>query len=276
MKNEATPKTAQSRPAVAPAYKEKAKKKKKQLLYLRTAMLVVCSLILVVGLTLVILPLFRIKNIEVSGNSLYSAEEIIGFSGLFVGQESLQVNLQKVADTVDNADYIKEVRVQMSSPFTIRIQVVEETPLVTAHNGTYYTFDQNFNVLEESESPDAFASFLQVKLPEIAHIAVGEAICFADATMDMSYLFEMTALLCDTGLMPYVTLLDGTQKANTSFSLGENCRIEMGKAEALESKLSLAQEVLLQLGVKEGSIAVVNVSNPQKPTYRTEYPGEIL
>ena len=164
----------------------------------------------------------------------------------------------------------------MSSPFTVRIEVVEEPPLVVACNGRYYTFDKNFTVLEESASYEDFSDFLQVKLPEIAYIAVGESIAFADESVDTSYLLELSALLNQTGLLPYVTLLDGAQKDNVAFVIGEKCRIEMGKKDALDLKLALAQDVLLELGVDEGTFAIVNVSNPQKPTYRTQYVADGL
>lgn len=260
-----------SRPSTTYPHKEAMKKKKRVMMRLRVVMLAVCCMILVIGISLVVLPMFRVKNIEVVGNSHYSTEQIIEFSGLTVGQESLQVNLQNAANALDSAAYITEVHIRMSSPFTVRIEIVEEPPLVVACNGRYYTFDKNFTVLEESASYEDFSDFLQVKLPEIAHIAVGESIVFRDESVDTSYLLELSALLNQTGLLPYVTLLDGAQEHNVAFVLGEKCRIEMGKKDALALKLALAQDVLLELGVDEGTFAIVNVSNPQKPTYRTQY-----
>ncbi len=273
MKTKAPEKKAPAAPQsdAAPARREELKSRSRKLLYLRGLMLALCCIILVVGLLLVILPLFRIQTIEVKGNVLLSNEEVIALSGVEIGQETLQVNLKQVANRIDSSLYVSDVRVSMVTPFRLRIVVEEKKNIsVTTYNGSYYTFDESFVVLEETDDAESVSRFLKVKLPEIEEITVGSPIQFANAEADVTYCSEMVALLSSTGLAPYVTELDCEQKYDTSFVLGNSCRIEFGKADDISRKLQLAQRVLLEIGVEDGFFATVNVSNPQKPTYRTE------
>ena len=64
-----------SRPSTTYPHKEAMKKKKRVMMRLRAVMLAVCCMILISGVSLVVLPMFRVKNIEVVGI-------IGGYSGL--------------------------------------------------------------------------------------------------------------------------------------------------------------------------------------------------
>ena len=64
-------------------------------------------------------------------------------------------------------------------------------------------------------------------------------------------------------------------KYGISYLLQETCRVELGNVSQIDAKHSLALEILKEKNDPE-AYAVINVSNPQKPTYRMVGMSEVL
>ncbi len=240
--------------------------------WLTRGMLLLTVLITVLGLLLVILPLFRVQKITVTGDlNYYTADEIKAASGLVEGQEILSINRNAIYENIwKNTKYVDKVSVKIT-PFSVEIHVTE-TPNVmyTANNGRYVCFNRSFKVLEECQSADSYIEngFLQIRLPAVASVTVGKKIAFADADVDRSYITDLIDALSAGGRLGDVTLLDCRQKYRVSCVLSEACRIEFGKVDEMADKLTAAEEILARKGGLGSEFAVIDVSDLQKPTYR--------
>jgi len=237
---------------------------------LRGTILLVGSLILLLGMLLAILPMFKLQTIEVSGTEHYTEEQILEKAGITVGDEMLAIDLNKVRDSLlDHFEYIESVTVRSVFPSTVKIEIVEKSNVAYLwHEGEFYSFDSQFRVLEKSSDEGTFAGFTRVDLPETVSVNVGETIVFANPNIDMSYVFTLLEEMKTAELLPYVTLLDCEQKYENAIELNGNCRIEIGKVSDIPSKLELAQQILVNKGLAEGQCVVLNVSDMSKSTYR--------
>jgi hypothetical protein len=65
-----------------------------------------------------------------------------------------------------------------------------------------------------------------------------------------------------------VSAVDVSKKFNVSYVMDDYCRVELGKVGDMSLKLTLVEEILTRRGTVNGA-AVVNVSDLNKPTYRT-------
>lgn len=251
-------------------YRRKKRPDPRLLARLRAAMLIIGSMILLIGLLLVILPMFKVKNIEISGIQYYSEAQILETVGIKKGDEMLAINLTAVRDSLfEKFEHIDTVTVRSVFPSTVQIEIVEKTDVAyTLYDGRFYSFDSNFRVLDSSDTEEKFAIYARVTLPEIASLRVGENITFSNSEVDMSYIFMLLEEMREAELLPYVTLLDCEQKYSNAVELNGNCRIEVGKVSAIPSKLELAQEILVRKGLLEGQCVVLDVSDLQKSTYR--------
>lgn len=70
--------------------------------------------------------LFRCKTISVSGNALYSSEQVVTYSGLELGKNLLHINSSNAAQTiVSTLAYVDKATVKKKFPTGIEISVVE-------------------------------------------------------------------------------------------------------------------------------------------------------
>ena len=245
---------------------------------LRVSMLIAGCMIFILGLLLLLLPMLKVKSIEVEGNVYYNADVIIAAAGIEVGDElpaiDLNLALRKI---LDNCPYVERCTISPSL-FSIKITVVEkENIMKTMFQNQYITFGRDFSVLEiVDEGEAALSPFLYVNLPSIASVTVGKTISFADNDLDTGYITALWNALEVAELFEDVTAVDVSERFSLSFVLDEQYRVELGKIGNIDVKFAALKEILEEKGKQNQECAVVDVSDVQKPTYRPVDKSELL
>ncbi len=263
------------------AYRTRREKNAVLLRLITCAIVVVTAIVTVLGLLLLILPAFRLKSIEIEGNTLYSDEKIIETTGLQVGQETLTVDRKAIRESIwkmDEAGYIDAISITVT-PTSIKITLTEkQTIMYTEYQGRYVCLDRSFRVLNESANTAEYIenNFLRVKLPTIASLKVGERVTFAKEDIELSYVTELVDALQREGTLSSVTSFDFSQKYSVSYIIDGTCRVEVGRVGNLESKLATVAEILSRKGGVGALPAVVDVTDLQKPTYRVLASSDLL
>lgn len=272
-----TAKSSQTIPTNRPPHAGERCPNQAVLALMRAVMLVLCGLIVLAGTLLLVLPMFRVKNIEVEGNSYYTAEQIIAPSMIEVGDEILTLDIDSAYDQIfEQCAYVSSVKV-VRYPFKVKIVIKErENVTVTEHNGKYYTLSDRFLVLEESDTAEAFSAFPEVILPEIAHLSVGETVEFENGETDLTYLFDLMQSLKQSGKFDDVVSIDCAKKFGVSYVRGDRFRVELGAVSDIETKLELVDLILARKVGDDATCAVVNVSDLKKPTFRAVGTPELL
>ncbi len=263
----ATPQKKRVAPtAPSPAARRKRGPNPTLLRVLRGGMLFCGSLIFVLGTLLMLLPLFKIKAVPVSGNRYYSTDEIIAAAGVTLGAELFASNMNDAKQGIlDECLYIEKVTVS-SRPTSIRIEVTEyQNVRYTKFNDVYFSFDENFRVLEKRNSP--FEEFPYMELPLVKSLSMGGIIKFEDADLDLSYIKTLTKALEEKGLMASVSSMDVSDRFHLSYTLNGKCRVELGDMTALETKIELAEQAIAANGGSDKN-GTVDVSDAKKATYR--------
>lgn len=272
-----TAKSSQTIPTNRPPHAGERCPNQAVLALMRAVMLVLCGLIVLAGTLLLVLPMFRVKNIEVEGNSYYTAEQIIEGSSIKIGDEMLVLDSNAVIDSIyDQCYYISGAKV-VRYPFKVKIIVKErENVTFTEHNGKYYTLSDRFLVLEESDTAEAFSAFPEVILPEIAQLSVGKIVEFENGETDLTYLFDLMQSLKQSGKFDDVVSIDCAKKFGVSYVRGDRFRVELGAVSDMETKLELVDLILARKASDDAAFAVVNVSDLKKPTFRAVGTPELL
>ena len=244
---------------------------------LRGAMLIIGTLIVVMGLLLIILPMFRVKEIKVEGAKYHTEQQIIEASGIQVGDEMLAIDKNSANAKIWEACYqVKGIAIKRSFS-TVKIVVTEyEDTMYTSFGGKYYAVGRDLTVLAASNRAEDFAGLLYAELPAIAGIAVGQPILFANQETDLGYINELVETLKAGGVMEAVSSIDVSKKYSVSYMMENGCCVELGRVGDMAVKLTLINEILS----REASVgeygAVVDVANVQKPTFRTLSAGDVL
>ena len=236
---------------------------------LRAGMVLFGGMALFLGLLLIVLPLFRVKEVRVKGNKYYSTEQILAGAQIEIGKEILAVDIDRAMQGVINAcPFMEEISIKSDSPSSICI-TVKETPNVMymAFNGKYVAFDSSFHVLGESTDPTAYAPFLKVKLPAISGLAVGGEIYFADPEMNMDYVQTLLSKLEEEDILRRVTSIDFSQKFQVSYVIRDTCKIKIGKVDRLDIKLQLVDEIIAKSS-EDDEYVMIDVSSTEKSTRR--------
>ena len=241
---------------------------------LRGLMLILAGAIALIGLLLIVLPMFRIQYIEVEGNSYYSDDEIRAASGIKIGEELFAIDMEAVKTGIWKLDYVDSFKV-VRSLNAVRIVIEErKNVMYTEFNGKYFSIDREMRVLEESDEP--FSSFLPVILPTIASLRVGDRLVFEDESIDLTYLTNLLDILNELGTIASVTSMDVSKKYSVSYVLSESCRIELGSVSRMDGKLTMIDAILERKGGATAALSVIDVTDLQKPTYRVLSSSEML
>lgn len=244
---------------------------------LRITMLSVIGVILLLGTMLLVLPMFRVKTVVVEGNSRHTQEEIVAAAEITEGCEILTLDKNDIGKKIFEAcEYVSAVKLVRYFS-TVKIVVTEaENVSYTGSNGLYYAFDRDFRVLSVSENESDFEGFCKMELPAVASVCIGEPLRFQNEALDLGYIGTLWKALDEKGIYNSVTEIDAAKKYSVAYIVGDGCRVELGKVDDMDMKLSLVDEILSRKGETDRAGAVINVSDLQKPTYRVIGDSEVL
>ena len=242
----------------------------------RGVMVGLCGMIAVVAALLLILPAFKVKDIDVVGvdNLVTTTEdEIIAASGIQIGTEIVGTNWKIAANNIEKQCLVKvDLEIQ---PFKVIIRVKEKQELRMQYGDYWVSLDENFHVLNITQDEEELAGLLQVKLPNISSIKMNEPLKFTNEETDLEYVKNTLEFLENSGMMDRVDLLDASEKFNVSCTLDGTYRVVLGKIGDLERKLQVANEIISLKNGKD-SYAVIDVSDAEKSIYRPIQQSELL
>lgn len=140
--------------------------------------------VLIIALVLSLTVLFRTEQIVVSGNEIYTAEEIIEVSGLSRGQNIFTANKSAAAERIEKAcPYIEKADVYFVVPDAIKIDVKMATPsyMVESQTGLLVVSDMG-KVLEFAATDDE-AAIPVVEGASVAPKSPGEYLEYSSDTV---------------------------------------------------------------------------------------------
>ena len=123
--------------------------------FVRTLVISLVSGLLVV---LSLMAFLRVRDVSVVGNSLYSSAEIQEATGVSEGSALLLVNKTAVASRIKaQLPYIDDVRVGVSLPDTVKVEVVElqTAYAVAADDGSYWLINSGGRLVEQITAKEA-------------------------------------------------------------------------------------------------------------------------
>lgn len=138
----------------------------------------VLSLLAGVLLVLTLMAFLRVRDVSVVGNSLYSVNEIREAAGVSEGSALLLVNKTAVAGRIKaQLPYIDDVRVGISMPDTVKVEVVELESVyaVAADDGSYWLINSGGRLVEQITAKEA-SEYLTITGVRIENAVAGETL----------------------------------------------------------------------------------------------------
>jgi len=239
---------------------EKVSKKNKKVKSYRKLASILTFVIIVVAIIFAMSVFFKVSNITVEGNALYTDEEIISASGIDEGDTLFFVNRGEAASKIfAKLPYVSQVTVVRGLPNRVVIQVTESQAMAYIMiENTAWTLDQNCKVLESASIAEV-ATLIKVDGIELFAPTIGEiaSTVAADANK-ITYLSDILYQIKNRNMEDMVTYINMETITNPEFSYMGRFTVKLGGNDNTEYKFGLLEAAVAQL--KDGDSGTFDLS----------------
>jgi len=223
--------------------------------------------VLIVAAACIVKSRYVVRNIEVSGNTVNSAERIAELAGLKLGDDMLRVDERALSRGIERDPYLQVVGFEKRYPGTVAIEVRESVPRAVVDSlGVYLLIDGQCRLLRflsENEPRDVIV----VTGVEIARQTEGARIesKIAGQTADLELLLEAAY---ERNLTSLFVELNVGNLDNLYLMTPAGIQVILGDSEQLTRKLIIFESIYTQLvaeGVRGG---ILDVSSGRSGSYR--------
>jgi len=198
------------------------------------------GVLIIVALTLLGASVFlRIMDIEVTGASVYSTDDIIKVSGLSVGDNLLFVNTQSVAQRIRQAlPFVSTAQVSRILPNIVLIEITESAAIAKIiHAGEVFVVDSAGRVLmqEEGNGPEITDDsgnpihLIDVRGVDIDNAVIGSIIRpVFGSEMKLQYMQDVLSAFEREEIEKDVSYLDVSNIVNVHFGYLDKFRVILG------------------------------------------------
>lgn len=225
------------------------------------------TFLIVVGAIITSVTVFlKVANIQVTGNTKYTSEEIVAESGIKVGDNMFMVNKFDVADRIlKKYPYIEQIKIRRHLPDTFTFEITERTPAgYVVSDGNRWLVDKNAYILEMIPE-GTNVSVPKVVGAEVLAPSVGARLVLKNEDR-MKALKEVLGALCETGLCPNVGRIEISKLYSINLIYANRFRVNLGDASELTKKIEMLKAVINELN--DFDKGEINVSAIKEARFR--------
>lgn len=244
----------------------KKKRTVRKALYGPGAFLIACA-----ALIFLMSIFFRVKTVEVRGNSYYTAEEVELASGVVEGDNLFFINRFSVVSRIfTRLPYVEDVSLTRYLPNKVVIEISECQALAcVSYEGESWVIDRNCRMLTQADQAEA-ASLTQVRGITPLTAEVGEVFeTGPDDTGKLEYLCAILDQIQERGMAADIGYIDMTSINSPSFSYLGRFVVKLGNFEETEYRFGKLLSAVSQL--VEGDRGTIDVSPEGESTVFSPY-----
>ena len=230
-------------------------KKKKAILKI-VKVLTLIIVIIGVSIYVALSPLFNIKEINVTGNSKLSKEEIISLSELKTDENTFRVSKKNIKNKVKANAYIANVKIRRKLPDKVEIIVVERvaTYMIPFANSYIYINNQGY-MLEITSQKAEMPAIVGISTPE-EELHEGQRLISEDL-VKLGEVLQIMESANANELVDLITKIDISNRQDYILTLEkEKKAIHLGDVSNLSTKMAYVKKILNDEKGVEGEILV--------------------
>lgn len=229
----------------------------------------ILAFVLVISITVsIILLLFPVVEIEVSGDSRYSYTEIIEASGVKKGARLYYVNENKAENkTLEKLPYLESVEVNSYFPNRVKIEIKEfEDIYLVSHEDGYCYVNGKFEILEVVEETSSFEelSDVFVKLEQNLSGEIGDTYEGEDSKRAN----ELVGYLKEYGFYQHLNIVDVSKKYDISFVIEKKFQFVIGSMSDVGEKIDVSFKVCFTDDFKREENCIIDSSDKKRVILR--------
>lgn len=230
-------------------------KKKKAILKI-VKVLTLIIVIIGVSIYVALSPLFNIKEINVTGNSKLSKEEIISLSELKTDENTFKVSKKNIKNKVKANAYIENVKIRRKLPDKVEIIVVERvaTYMIPFANSYIYINNQGY-MLEITSQKAEMPAIVGISTPE-EELHEGQRLISEDL-VKLGEVLQIMESANANELVDLITKIDISNRQDYILTLEKEKKvIHLGDVSNLSTKMAYVKKILNDEKGVEGEILV--------------------
>ena len=238
----------------------------------------VTMLAVVAAIVLALVIFFRIRHIDVIGNSYYTAEEITAASGIELEDNLLTLSKASVAARI-RADlrYVNEVQIKRSLPNRVVITVSEfdVTYAIRDEIGQWWLISREGRVMEQTDAQEAKEHMqvqgLAIQTPKLGGYiqpVTPEGADLAEIAAKKEAVVTMLTLLEDSPFAKNIVTLDVGTSYDINLWYGTQYQIKLGNTEQIDYKMQYLQGVLEQLEAYQSGVIDLTFTVDQRAHFQ--------
>lgn len=234
----------------------------------RIALVMTVLAVAAVGMALSLTVFFKIKTIDVYGESRYSSKQIIEAGKIALESNLIRLDSGVVSERIETKlPYIESASVKKSLPTTVELHVTQArvAGFVKTKSG-YSILSTSGKLLEKTD-----------KLPEKGAVINGvdvEGVAVAGRISDDADALESIKAIYDAlgeGMSSNITELNVGDKINLSFVYRDRVTVRLGSAGDLSEKLKFVSKILNDpQKIDEDDVGIVYASNAKRISFLRE------
>ena len=227
-------------------------------------------LILLIGAMILFMlsPAFNIKQINVTGNSKISSEEIISLSQINIDENTFKIRTSEVIEKIKTNTYVEDVIITRELPSAINIEIKERVPqtIIQIANGNAY-IDAKGYILEIS------TEMLNLPILKGYNTPIDSIVDFENTKKlsdedcsKMEVVNQIIEAANNNGILTYITSIDISDSDNINLNLDSEKKVaHFGNASDANLRVLYLKRMIEEESGKEGEAFIDWDSYTSKP-----------
>lgn len=212
-----------------------------------TALAVLLTLALI-GFLLARSTVFVLRSVQVEGDvTRYTPQQIADIAGVSMYQSIFSISEGQLRQAVESNRYLRFEGMQIVYPDGLILRVSERQPSATVtYLGVMFVLDDEGRVLDQYSADSETLDVPVVTGLKIKRLAIGEELQ-TEMQWQTQAVQKVLAVLARSELTGRAVELNAENSDNLYLMTTDGLKIELGDVENMETKISIAQEVLRQI-----------------------------
>lgn len=231
-------------------------RKKRGRMYAPVAVIIIC-----IAIIFAMSVFFRVSNITVTGNNIYTAQEVMDAAGIENGDNLFFINrFAAVSRIYSRLPYIESASITRQLPNKVNIDVTDciSIAYITLEGGDCWAIDRNcklLNLLKPGETGD----LISIEGITTVDPAIGETISPGPENLPkVEYLAEILYQIQERNMMDDISRIDISSAASPSFDYLSRFNVVLGPKTDTEYKFGMLMSAVQLLA--EGDTGTIDLS----------------
>lgn len=200
-------------------------------------------ILLIVGVVLCLTVFFKIARIEVAGDEIYNAEQIIEASEITVGENMFLTPTKKAAAAIEKVlPYVEKAEIKRSLSCTVTIQVTKATAVAAIMDGESYILLNSTGKVLEDGVVTLSEDILVLEAGTVVTAVPGEQIVFENETAARDYTAVLSTL--QNGEVTGITQLDVRNRLQIEAVYQNRIALKLGEVTGIAEKIDFIKTTL--------------------------------